>query len=70
MKLWQRPRGAQIVIIRCKKNYRAQRVYDGVWNANTVLCQPLSVYAVHFTLYAVHFALYAVPFILYALLFL
>ena len=33
-----------------------------LWNANTVLCEPLSSYAVHFTLYVV-------PFILYALLF-
>ena len=34
-----------------------------LWKANTVLCQPLSSYAMHFTLYMV-------PFILYALLFL
>ena len=36
-----------------------------LWNANTVLCQPLSLYAVHFILYPVLFQLYVVLLLLY-----
>ena len=36
-----------------------------LWNANTVLCQPLSLYAVDFILYPVLFQLYVVLLLLY-----
>ena len=39
-----------------------------LWNVNTVFCETLPLYGVHFTLYVVLFVLYAVYLPLYAVL--
>ena len=44
-------------------------IWARLWNANTVLCDFPSLYAVLFTLYAVLFSLYTVLLALYAVLF-
>ena len=47
---------------------QSQPINTNLWNANTVFCVTLPLYAVHFTLYVVLFVLYAVYCPLYAVL--